>query len=115
MTELLAYGDHPVLAGARVQTTLRSRITEDRLHASGLRQYVVLGAGLDTFAQRDGRVRTSRSTTRRASPRSVNSSPRPGFPRRPPVGRQQVVRDEFAARGEPGEGGQGGVERRRGT
>ncbi|WP_269462682.1 class I SAM-dependent methyltransferase [Amycolatopsis thermoflava] len=57
-TELLAYGDHPVLAGARVQTTLRSRIAEDRLHASGLRQDVVLGAGLDTFAQRDGRVRT---------------------------------------------------------
>ncbi|AIJ21358.1 class I SAM-dependent methyltransferase [Amycolatopsis methanolica] len=61
-TELLGYhlahGDHPVLAGARVQTTLRSRIAEDRLHASGLRQYVVLGAGLDTFAQRDGRVRT---------------------------------------------------------
>lgn len=43
---------HPVLAAARAQTTARTRFTEDRLAASGLDQYVLLGAGLDTFAHR---------------------------------------------------------------
>lgn len=57
--ELIAYhrrhGDHVVLAGARTQATCRARYTEDRLAtaaASGVRQYVILGAGLDTFAYR---------------------------------------------------------------
>jgi O-methyltransferase involved in polyketide biosynthesis len=54
--ELIAYhrnrGDHVVLVGARIGTTSRSRFTEDRLHASGLRCYVILGAGLDTYAYR---------------------------------------------------------------
>ena len=57
--ELLAYhrthGGHPVLSGARTQVVTRSRYTEDRLAASvqrGVAQYVILGAGLDTFAQR---------------------------------------------------------------
>lgn len=56
---LLSYhrssGDHPILAGARTQTTLRSRWTEAHVSADaahGVRQYVVLGAGLDTFAYR---------------------------------------------------------------
>lgn len=54
--ELLAYhrrhGAHPVLAGARTQTTVRSRYVEDHLAARRPRQYVLLGAGLDTFACR---------------------------------------------------------------
>jgi methyltransferase (TIGR00027 family) len=50
-----AHGGHPVLSGARAQVTCRSRYVEDRLAtlaARGLRQYVILGAGLDTFACR---------------------------------------------------------------
>lgn len=57
--ELLSYhrrnGAHLVLASARTQVTCRSRFTEDRLAeavARGVEQYVVLGAGLDTFAYR---------------------------------------------------------------
>jgi O-methyltransferase involved in polyketide biosynthesis len=59
----LAYGTHPVLAGARAQVTCRSRYTEDRLADAigrGIGQYVLLGAGLDSFAYRSplaGRVR----------------------------------------------------------
>ncbi|MEV7954756.1 class I SAM-dependent methyltransferase [Streptomyces sp. NPDC088141] len=51
------HGDQPVLAAARAQTISRSRYAEDRaLRAfdSGIRQCVVLGAGLDTFAHRSG-------------------------------------------------------------
>ncbi|GAA2869448.1 SAM-dependent methyltransferase [Streptosporangium fragile] len=50
-----AHGAHPVLAGARVCATTRARFTEDRLADAvehGITQYVVLGAGLDTFAYR---------------------------------------------------------------
>ena len=56
-------GDHIVLAGTRAQVTVRSRWTEQRLAtlaAGGLDQYVILGAGLDSFAYRSplvGRVR----------------------------------------------------------
>src|SRR5579859_2288098 len=57
--EFLAYhrehGTHPVLAGARAQVTCRSRYAEDHLARAvkgGIRQYVILGAGLDTFAYR---------------------------------------------------------------
>lgn len=56
--ELLAYhhrhGTHPVLAGARTQAACRSRFTEARLTRpnSGIDQYVILGAGLDSFAYR---------------------------------------------------------------
>jgi methyltransferase (TIGR00027 family) len=56
-------GDHIVLAGTRAQVTVRSRYTEQcltELAGRGLTQYVVLGAGLDTFAYRSplmGRVR----------------------------------------------------------
>jgi methyltransferase (TIGR00027 family) len=56
--ELLAYhrlhGTHPVLAGARTEATCRSRFTEARLGRgnSGIDQYVILGAGLDSFAYR---------------------------------------------------------------
>jgi methyltransferase (TIGR00027 family) len=49
------HGQHEVLAGARVMVTTRSRYTEDRLAAAaarGVTQYVLLGAGLDTFAWR---------------------------------------------------------------
>jgi methyltransferase (TIGR00027 family) len=50
-----AHGTHVVLAGARAQVICRSRYTEDRLadlidHA--MAQYVILGAGLDSFAYR---------------------------------------------------------------
>ncbi len=50
-----AHGTHPVLAGARAQATCRSRYTEDRLADGiqrGISQYVVLGAGLDSFGYR---------------------------------------------------------------
>jgi len=59
--ELIAYhrrhGAHPVLAGARVQVTCRSRYAEDalaRAAGAGVTQYVILGAGLDSFAYRGG-------------------------------------------------------------
>jgi methyltransferase (TIGR00027 family) len=59
--ELISYhtrhGTHPVLVGARVQVTCRSRYTQDVLAlaaAAGVRQYVILGAGLDSFAYRAG-------------------------------------------------------------
>jgi methyltransferase (TIGR00027 family) len=51
----LEHGDHLVLAGARAQVVIRSRVTEDRLAEAvgrGVEQYVVLGAGLDSFAYR---------------------------------------------------------------
>ncbi|MFB7372018.1 class I SAM-dependent methyltransferase [Streptomyces sp. NPDC056222] len=50
-----SYGDHPVLSGARTTAVTRSRYTEDRLSelaARGIDQYVILGAGLDSFAYR---------------------------------------------------------------
>ena len=50
-----AHGDHPVLSAARAQVTCRSRYTEDRLAAAvtrGTSQYVILGAGLDSYAYR---------------------------------------------------------------
>jgi len=50
-----AHGTHPILSCARAQVTCRSRYTEDSL-ADGIRhgigQYVMLGAGLDSFASR---------------------------------------------------------------
>ncbi|MGI9009255.1 MAG: class I SAM-dependent methyltransferase [Streptosporangiaceae bacterium] len=57
--ELISYhrlhGDHVVLAGARGQVICRSRYAENALAAavaSGTSQYVILGAGLDSFAYR---------------------------------------------------------------
>jgi len=50
-----AHGDHPVLSAARTQVTCRSRYTERRLAdaaGQGISQYVILGAGLDSFAYR---------------------------------------------------------------
>lgn len=59
--ELISYhtlhGTHPVLAGARTQVACRSRYTQDalaRAAAAGVAQYVILGAGLDSFAYRGG-------------------------------------------------------------
>ena len=60
-----AHGSHPVLAGARAAVTVRSRYTEDRLARAvshGTAQYVILGAGLDSFGYRSrlalgGRIR----------------------------------------------------------
>jgi methyltransferase (TIGR00027 family) len=51
-----AHGTHPVLAGARAQVTCRSRYTEDALAVAvgtGIAQYLILGAGLDSFAYRN--------------------------------------------------------------
>ena len=64
-----AHGEHPVLSAARAQATCRSRYTEDRLAAAatrGITQYVILGAGLDSFAYRAQRTMgsmSSKSTT----------------------------------------------------
>jgi methyltransferase (TIGR00027 family) len=58
-----AHPSHLVLSAARAQATCRSRYTEDRLAAAaerGITQYVILGAGLDSFAYRSrlaGRMR----------------------------------------------------------
>jgi methyltransferase (TIGR00027 family) len=57
------HGTHPVLSMARVEVTCRSRYAEDSLDRGirrGINQYVILGAGLDSFAHRHapgGRVR----------------------------------------------------------
>ncbi|MCT9931526.1 class I SAM-dependent methyltransferase [Planotetraspora sp. A-T 1434] len=54
-----AHGDHVVLSGTRAQVTARSHYTERRLAdlaRDGLEQYVILGAGLDTFAYRSGMI-----------------------------------------------------------
>ena len=48
----LAHPSEPVLAAARVSAAARSAYAEQLLRASGIRQYVVLGAGLDTSAWR---------------------------------------------------------------
>lgn len=48
----LAHPGEPVLAAARLSAAARSAYTEERLHRSGIAQYVVLGAGLDTSAAR---------------------------------------------------------------
>ncbi|WP_329522227.1 class I SAM-dependent methyltransferase [Spirillospora sp. NBC_01491] len=52
-----AQGDHPILSGTRTLTVTRSHYTERRLGelaGRGLGQYVILGAGLDTYAYRAG-------------------------------------------------------------
>ncbi|MFC9515818.1 class I SAM-dependent methyltransferase [Nocardiaceae bacterium NPDC056970] len=48
----LAHPGEPVLAAARLSAVTRSAYTERLLQASGIRQYVLLGAGLDTSAWR---------------------------------------------------------------
>lgn len=62
--ELLSYhtrhGTHPVLAGARAQVCCRSRYSEDALARAigrGVTQYVILGAGLDSFGYRSALAR----------------------------------------------------------
>ena len=57
--ELLSYhrthAAHPILSAARAQVICRSRYAEDRLAEAadrGVRQYVLLGAGLDSFGYR---------------------------------------------------------------
>ena len=57
--ELIGYhrehAAHPILSAARGQVICRSRYAEDRVAAAlavGVRQYILLGAGLDTFAYR---------------------------------------------------------------
>jgi len=54
-----AHGTHMVLRSARTQATCRGRFAEDRLADAvrrGVRQYVILGAGLDSFAYRSDRA-----------------------------------------------------------
>lgn len=59
--ELVGYhreqGGHVVLWGTRALGVTRGRFVEDRVAASGVEQYVVLGAGLDSFAFRNPGVR----------------------------------------------------------
>ena len=59
--QLLAYhrqsGEHPILAMARTEVVCRSRYTENRVLSGEAAQYVLLGAGLDTFAYRHPGVR----------------------------------------------------------
>src|SRR5580693_326320 len=57
--ELIGYHQgnarHPVLTAARTQVACRSRFAEETLAAAadrGVRQYVLLGAGLDSFCWR---------------------------------------------------------------
>ncbi len=53
------HGTHLVLSSARAQVVCRSRFTEDHLAAcagDGVSQYVILGAGLDSFAYRTART-----------------------------------------------------------
>jgi methyltransferase (TIGR00027 family) len=48
-------GSHPILAGTRAAVTTRSRFAEERLAMAverGIDQYVILGAGLDSFPYR---------------------------------------------------------------
>jgi methyltransferase (TIGR00027 family) len=48
--------NEPLMRGLRAALVVRSRVAEDELAravAAGVRQYVVLGAGLDTFAYRN--------------------------------------------------------------
>jgi methyltransferase (TIGR00027 family) len=66
---MLAYhrtnGSHAVLVGARTTVTTRSRYTEDRLAEAvrrGVTQYLILGAGLDSFAYRSPLARQVRVT-----------------------------------------------------
>lgn len=49
----LRHRRHPLLAAVRAQATVRSHWVETRLVASGIDQYVILGAGLDSFGYRD--------------------------------------------------------------
>ena len=53
---LQALNDHPLMSMGRLFTAARSRIAEDALLKAverGVRQVVILGAGLDTFALRN--------------------------------------------------------------
>lgn len=56
-------GSHPVLAGTRAAVATRGRFAEDRLAMAierGIDQYVILGAGLDSFAYRSPLARRLR-------------------------------------------------------
>jgi methyltransferase (TIGR00027 family) len=49
--------NEPLYRGLRASVVVRSRLAEDewaRSYLNGLRQYVILGAGLDTFSYRNG-------------------------------------------------------------
>jgi methyltransferase (TIGR00027 family) len=50
--ELVEFLTEPLLRVTSAMTVCRSRYTEDRLAAGAFEQYVLLGAGLDTFAWR---------------------------------------------------------------
>lgn len=62
------YFQEPRILGMRSHIVLRSRYTEDQLaqaYGRGIRQYLLLGAGLDTFAWR----RPAEMNRREISPR----------------------------------------------
>ena len=54
----------PLLEATAVMTVTRARYTEDRLTAGAFDQYVLLGAGLDSFAWRRPDARCRRPTAR---------------------------------------------------
>lgn len=54
---------HPLAAAMRATMAVRARLAEDSWHAAherGVRQYVILGAGLDTYAYRASSVTQAR-------------------------------------------------------
>jgi methyltransferase (TIGR00027 family) len=66
-TAMIAYhrtsGGHPILAGTRAAVTSRSRYAEKHVAAAvdhGVDQYVILGAGLDSFAYRSPLAKRAR-------------------------------------------------------
>lgn len=100
---LLSYhhksGSHPVLLGTRLAVTTRARFAEDRLAAAastGVSQYVILGAGLDSFAVRSNpRPRARHLRGRRARDLRLEE-------RRPARGRPRNPCESAPGRGRPG-------------
>jgi methyltransferase (TIGR00027 family) len=80
-----AHGGHLVLSAARAQVTCRSRYAGGRLAAAvrrGVTQYVILGAGLDSFACRSPLARQVAvfEVDHPASLRQAGGSHRPARP-----------------------------------
>jgi methyltransferase (TIGR00027 family) len=96
--------------GLRVFMVARSRYAEDRLavaYGAGMRQYVVLGAGLDTFALRNPYTdlavfevdHPATQAWKRARLAEVGAAPRPGLAFAPVDFQSQRLADGLAAAG----------------
>ena len=101
-----AHGTHPVLSCARAQVLCRSRCAEDLLASCvrpGVTQYVILGAGLDSFAYRPGPAGPGRARPQDA-PGPEDSPGRVRVFEVDHPGTQQWKREQLAAAGlaEPG-------------